>query len=173
MSGAFLKELSGPPPQTGLKFLSAFLRMSGMLDAPVTGLYTLASGEEDLSGVHSLFRAAASMFGLPAERLAVEAKRAVEIIEALVEEGKSYSVLSVFPDVDAPDIQWERVGEVSVNVGLLETLVHHPVGWVSPCSSRVKRPIGRSPTCLRVRAHSHNGQWGRFALGCGVGSGTS
>ena len=80
ISGAFLNEPSGPPPQTGLKFLSAFLRMSGMLDAPVTDIHALPSGDEPLAEVHALFRAAASVFGLPAERMATEAKRVVEDI---------------------------------------------------------------------------------------------
>ena len=130
VSGAFLNEPSGPPPQTGLKFLSAFLHMSGMLKAPVTDIYGLPCGGERLSEVHALFRAVASVFGLPTERLAAEAKRAGEVIDAQFDEVGSISVLSIFPDVDAPEPQWQRASEVEIDNGLLETMVRHRSGWL-------------------------------------------
>ena len=131
VSGAFLNGPSGPPPKTGLKFLSAFLHMSGMLEAPVTDIYILPCGGERLSDVHALFRAAASVFGLPAERLAAEAKRAGEIIDAQFGEVGSISALSIFPDVDALDPQWQRASDVDIDIDLLETMVRHRSGWLN------------------------------------------
>ena len=131
VSGAFLNEPSGPPPKTDLKFLSAFLHMSGMLEAPVPDIYILPCGGERLSDVHALFRAAASVFGLPAERLAAEAKRAGEIIDAEFGEVGSISALSIFPDVDAPDPQWQRASDVDIDIGILETMVRHRSRWLN------------------------------------------
>ena len=131
VSGAFLNGPSGPPPETGLKFLSAFLHMAGMLEAPVTDIYVLPCGGERLSEVHALFRAAASVFGLPAERLTAEAKLAGEVIDAQFGEAGSISVWSIFPDVDAPDPQWQRASDVVIDIGLLETMVRHRSGWLN------------------------------------------
>lgn len=154
VSRAFLKEPAGPPPQTGLKFLSAFLRMSGMLKSSATDVYASTSSEENRSEVHALFRAAASVFSIPAERLAAEAKHAVEVIDALKEKGESYSVLSVFPDVDPPDTGWERAGEVNIDIGLLETLVHHPSGWVGRLAALLLdgqlKDAQRASVCRRI-----------------------
>ena len=131
VSGAFRSGPSGPPPKTGLKFLSAFLHMSGMLEAPVPDIYILPCGGERLSDVHALFRAAGSVFGLPAERLAAEAKRAGEIIDAEFGEAGSISALSIFPDVDPPDPQWQRASDVDIDIDLLETMVRHRSGWLN------------------------------------------
>ena len=154
VSRAFLKEPVGPPPQTGLKFLSAFLRMSGMLESSATDVYASASSEENLSEVHALFRAAASVFSLPAERLAAEAKHAVEVIDALKEKGESNTVLSVFPGVDPPGTGWEHAGEVNIDIGLLETLVHHPSGWVSRLAALLLdgqlKDAQRASVCRRI-----------------------
>ena len=156
ISGAFLKESSEPPPQTGLKFLSAFIRMSGMWDSLITDIYALPSGEAQLSNVHTLFRAAASVFGLPAERLAAEAQRAVEIIKTKIREGIKGSVFNVIPGVDPPDTQWEHADDVCIDVGLLETLVHHPSGWVSRLAATLLdarlNEGQRTPVCERILA---------------------
>ena len=105
--------------------------MSGMLEAPVTDIYILPCGGERLSDVHALFRAAASVFDLPAERLAAEAKRAGEIIDAQFGEVGSISALSIFPDVDALDPQWQRASDVDIDIDLLETMVRHRSGWLN------------------------------------------
>ena len=156
ISGAFLKESSGPPPQTSLKFLSAFIHMSGMWDSPITDIYALPSDEAQLPKVHVLFRAAASVFSLPAERLAAEAKRAVEIIKTKIGEGIKGSVFGVIPDVDPPDTQWEHADDVCIDIGLLETLVHHPASWVSRLAADLLDArldeAQRAPVCERILA---------------------
>lgn len=166
VSSAFLNEPSGPPPQTGLKFLSAFLRMSGMWDSAITDIYTLPSGEMQLSDVHALFRAAASVFGLPAERLAAEAKCMVEIVKTKTGEDVKGSVFDVIPDVDPPDTQWERAGDVCIDIGLLESLVHHASGWVSRLAAILLdarlNEGQRIPVCERILAtgERHALHWG-------------
>ena len=132
VSAAFLREPPEPLPETGLKFLSAFQRMSGMLDSPLSDIHkAFPSGGKQLTEVHALFRTAASVFDLPAERLAAEARCAVDAIEALAVEGKAASGFEVFPAVDAPEAHWERAVDLRIDDGHLETLVHHPSGWVS------------------------------------------
>ena len=42
----------------------------------------------------------------------------------------SISVFSVFPNVDAAAPRWERAVDVDIDIDLLETMVHHPSGWV-------------------------------------------
>ena len=164
--GAFLNEPSETPPQTGLKFLSAFIRMSGMLDSQATDVYAFLSGQAQLSEVHTLFRGAASLFGLPAERLAAEAQRSVEIIKDQVEKGLKGSVFNFIPDVDPPDTQWERAGDVCIDVGLLETLIHHPSGWVSRLAAILLDArldeTQRAPVCERILAtvKEHALHWG-------------
>ena len=166
VASAFLKEPAGPPLQTALKFLSAFLRMSGMWDSPITDSYTLPSDQAQLSEVHTLFRGAASLFGLPAERLAAEAQRAVEIIKDQVEKGLKGSIFNFIPDVDPPDTQWERAGDVCIDVGLLETLVHHPASWVSRLATILLDAqldeTQRAPVCERILAtgKEHALHWG-------------
>ena len=154
VSAAFLREPSEHPPETGLKFLSAFLRMSGMLDAPLSDINALPSGGAQLSEVHALFRAAASVFGLPTERLAAEAQRAVDAIEVLVAEGNPSSVLDIFPDVDAPETHWKLATDLRIDDGFLETLLHHPSGWVSRLATLLLHArlgeFQRAPVCERI-----------------------
>ena len=151
---AFLNEPSGPPPQTGLKFLAAFLRMSGMLDSPARDVWAFPSAEEKLPEVHALFRAAASVFCLPVDRLAAEAKSAVEIIEGQASEGTKESFLSIFPHVDAPDVQWEHAADVRIDTDVLETVVHHPSGWVSRLAAILlngqMEEVQRASVCKRI-----------------------
>ena len=156
VSGAFLEEPAGPPPQTGLKFLSAFLRMSDMWDSLIPDIYALPSDKAQLSDVHTLFRAAASVFGLSAERLAAEAKCVVDILKTKIDNGVKGSVFDVIPNVDPPDTQWERAGEVHIDIGFLATLVHHPSGWVSRLAAILLDArldeAQRAPVCERILA---------------------
>ncbi len=154
VSAAFLRESSEPPPETGLKFLSAFLRMSGMWDSLLSSNNAFPSGGAQLSEVHALLRAAAAVFGLPAERLAAEARRAVDAIEALVGERNAHSAFDIFPDVDAPETRWERAVDIRIDDGLLEPLVHHPSGGVSRLAALLLHArldeVQRAPVCARI-----------------------
>lgn len=131
VSSAFLEEHSGPPPATGLKFLSAFLRMSDMLDSPAGDIYALSSGDVLIAEIHALIRAIASVFGLPSERLAAEATHAVHAIETLIVDDDPSSALALFPVVDTREVRWERAADTHIDVGFLEPLIHHRSGWVS------------------------------------------
>ena len=55
---------------------------------------------------------------------------ALEAVESLRREGARKSVLSVLPDVDAAEVDWERAGRADIDAGTLEALVNHPSQWV-------------------------------------------
>ena len=155
LSAAFLREDSEPRPETGLKFLSAFRRMSGMLDSPLIDIHkAMPSGGVQLAEVHALFRAAASVFDLPVERLSAEARCAVDAIEALVVDDNAGSAFQVFPAVDAPETHWERAVDLPIDDGDLEVLVHHPSGWVSRLAGQLLHArldeVQRVPVCERI-----------------------
>ena len=155
LSSAFLREHPASLPETGLKFLSAFQRMSGMLDSPFSDLHkAIPSGGEQLADVHALFRAAASVFDLPAERLAAEARCAVDAIEALVDDDDAVSAFDVFPTVDATEAKWERAVDLRIDDGRLEVLVHHRSGWVSRLAGQLLHArldeVQRVPVCERI-----------------------
>ena len=155
VSAAFLREPPEPLPETGLKFLSAFQRMSGMENSTHIDINkALPSGGAQLAEVHALFRAVASVFDLPAERLAAEARFAVDAIEALVVEGNAASAFDIFPAVDAPEVHWERAVDLRIDDGHLEMLVHHPSGWISRLASQLLHArldeVQRVPVCERI-----------------------
>ena len=130
VSAAFARAGAGAPPETGLKYLAALVVMAGILDVPAYDVHVWESNPPALGAVHELLRAAAQVFGLPADRLAAEAGAALEAIESLRGEGARKSVLSVLPDVDAADIDWNRAGRAEIDPGSLEALVNHPSQWV-------------------------------------------
>ena len=155
VSAAFLREPSTPLPGTGLKFLSAFRRMSGMEDSTLIDINkAFPSGGEQLAEVHALFRAAASVFDLPTERLASEARFALDAIEALVVDDNAASAFDIFPAVDAPEVHWERAVDLRIDDGRLEMLVHHPSGWVSRLAGQLLHArldeVQRVPVCERI-----------------------
>ena len=156
VSAAFLREPPEPPPKTGLKFLSAFQRMSGMLDSPLSDIDALPSGGQQLAEVHALFRAAASVFDLPAGRLAAEARCVADAIESLVVDGSAASAFDIFPAVDAPEAHWERAVDLRIDNDCLEVLVHHPSGWVSRLAGQLLDArleldeVQRVPVCERI-----------------------
>ena len=131
ISAAFRRRASAPPPVTGPKSLSAFLRMSGLLYAHFSDIDALPSDGAQLSELHSILRAAAAVFGLSPERLAAEAQFAIEAIEVLVAAGAAFSGFEIFPEVDAPEIHWERAADFRIDNESLERLVHHPSGYIS------------------------------------------
>ena len=135
---AFVEVPSEPPPQSGLKFLSAFIIMSGLLEVPASDIFTLRSNDEHLVEIHTLFRSAAAVFGLSSERLAAEAQRAIELVDGLGDEVEGSSVFSVLPYVDAKEPQWERARVVCMDAGVLDTLVHHHSYWVNRLAARLQ-----------------------------------
>ena len=130
VSAAFLTEASGPPPETGLKSLSAFLRMSGMMESTFNDICTFQLGGAKLSELHVLFRTAAEAFGLSTERLATEAQCAVDTIDSVMAEGDAASLFGIFPEVDAPNPNWDGAANLCIDNDHLEKLVHHPSSWV-------------------------------------------
>ena len=131
VSAAFLRDSSSSPPQTGLKRLSAFLRMAGVLKAVAGDVYVWSSATIPLSDVHAALRDAASVFGLSSERLAGEAEHALQLIAALDDQEGRKSPLDLFPDIDAPEIDWNRARGLASDILLLERLVLHPSAWLS------------------------------------------
>lgn len=155
VSAAFLREPPEPLPETGLKFLSAFQRMSGMRSSTLPDINKAFSSDgAQLAEVHALFRAAASVFDLPAERLAAEARFAVDAIGALVVEENAASAFDIFPAVDAPEVHWERAVDLRIDDGRLEMLVHHPSGWVNRLAGQLLHArldeVQRVPVCERI-----------------------
>ncbi|MCY3814370.1 MAG: NACHT domain-containing protein [Gammaproteobacteria bacterium] len=156
VSGAFLDGTAESPPDTGLKFLSAFINMAGVLKAVADDVYAWRSANVPLADVHVLLRDAASVFGLPTERLAAEAKRAIELIGPTVGSDGQTSALRVFPRVDPPEIDWTRARGVATDIRLLERLVHHPSSWMGLLAAQLLderlSPSERAPVCARILA---------------------
>lgn len=148
VSGAFRRRASGPRPDTGLKSLSAFIRMSGLLYANVSDINALPSAGAELSELHSFLRAAAAVFGLSPERMAAEALAAVEAIEDLVARDAALSAFAIFPDVDTPEIHWERAADLCIDNECLERLVHHPSGFINGLAAQMLN--GRLDECQRM-----------------------
>ena len=153
---AFLGAGAGAPPETGLKYLAAFIGMAGILNVPAYDVRVWESDPPALGAVHELIRAAAQVFGLPADRLAAEAGAALEAVESLRGEGARKSVLSVLLDVDAAEVDWDRAKHTNIDVGTLESLVNHPSQWVQRLATlfldeRLEGP-GRRAACERLLA---------------------
>ena len=128
--GAFLQANASATPETGLKYLAAFVEMAGISNVPAYDVLVWESDSPDLCAVHELVRAAAQVFGLPIDRLAAEADSAIDAIEALRLDEAGKSVLSVLPDVDAADVNWGRARHADIDISTLEALVNHPSQWV-------------------------------------------
>ena len=131
VSAAFLRHSSRAPPGTGLKFLSAFINMAGVLKAVAGDFYVWRSATSPLTDVHAALQDAAYVFGLSTERLAGEARRAIELVGALGDQDGRKSPLDLFPDIDPPEIDWTRARGMGTDARLLERLVHHPSTWMS------------------------------------------
>ena len=109
-----------------------------------------------LGAVHELIRAAAQVFGLPADRLAAEAGAALEAVESLRGKGARKSVLSVLLDVDAAEVDWDRAKRTDIDAGTLESLVNHPSQWVQRLATLFLderlEGTGRLAACERLLA---------------------
>ena len=127
---AFSRADAGVSPATGLKCLAAFFGMAGILRVPAYDVFVWESDLPELCAVHQLVRAAAQVFGLPADRLAAEAGPALDAVGSLRREGAGSSVLSVLPDVDAAEVDWDRSCGADIDASTLEALVNHPSQWV-------------------------------------------
>ena len=127
---AFLENDTAPPPRTGPKCLAAFFELAGIMRVPAADICVWLSNDTRLDAVHTLFRAAAYVYDLPAERLAAEAKQAVADGESLRRDGKRNTFLDVLPDVDVAEVDWSRASEFDIDMGVVEGLVHHPSQWV-------------------------------------------
>lgn len=153
---AFSRASAGPPPETGLKYLAAFVGMAGILHVPAYDVFVWESDPPALSAVHELVRAAARVFGLPADRLAAEAGAALEAVESLRGEGTRKSVLSVLLDVDAAEVDWDRAKRADIDAGTLEALVNHPSQWVQRLAAifldERLEGAGRRAACERMLA---------------------
>ena len=153
---AFLRPSAGAPPETGLKCLAAFIGMAGILNVPAYDVHVWESDPPALGAVHELIRAAAQVFGLPADRLAAEAGAALEAVESLRGEGARKSVLSVLRDVDAAEVDWNRAKRADIDTGTLEALVNHPSQWVQRLATifldERLEDTGRRAACERLLA---------------------
>lgn len=128
---AFLEEVVDPPPPTGLKCLGALFGLAGILQTPIGDESVWLSDRRRLDAVHSLLRAAAYLYDLPAERLAAEAREVIEVVEVMRSQKKVDSrLLDVLPNVDAPEVNWCRRMDVDIESGVVESLFGHPSRWV-------------------------------------------
>ena len=130
VSSAFLEDNAVAPPRTGLKFLAALYQLAGIMRVPGPDVYVWLSDDTRIDSVHALLRAAAYVYELPTERLASEASKALEAAEFLRRNGTENTLLDVLPDVDVAEVDWSRAGEVDIDMGFVEGLVHHPSKWV-------------------------------------------
>ena len=158
VSHAFLRDTSAGPPATGLKFLAAFLDMAGVLKASAGDIYVWPSASELLPDVHVALREAAFVFALPADRLAHEAKYAIELIKAPTGRAPRRSLLHLFPDVDSPEVDWCRARKLRTDLCVLERLVHHPSAWLSRLATLLLHEqldsSQRKRVCKRILAHA-------------------
>ena len=129
---AFLENNAGSPPRTGLKCLAAFFELAGIMGVPAYDAYVWLSDDTRLDAVHTLLRAAAYVYELPAERLAAEARQAIAAGAEERRDGKKNTLLRVLPDVDVAEVDWSRARsiEFDIDMGVVEGLVHHPSQWV-------------------------------------------
>lgn len=150
---AFLMEDSAPPLQTGLKYLAAFFKIAKIKQVPANDVYVWLQDESQLDAVHSLLRAAAYIFELPAERLAIEAKQVIEIFH---QDGKTKWFTNVLPSVDVMEVDWSRAKECGIETSLVEDLVLHPSQWVQILATCILdqclHSAERQSTCERLLA---------------------
>ena len=109
-----------------------------------------------LDEVHALLRAAAYVYELPADRLAAEARQAIAAGKALRRDAKTNTLLEVLPDVDVAEVDWSRAGESDIDVGVVESLIHHPSEWVQRLAAAFidqrLRAAERRSVCERLLA---------------------
>ncbi|MDE0422283.1 MAG: NACHT domain-containing protein [Gammaproteobacteria bacterium] len=153
---AFVRDDAGPPPETGLKCLAAFFDLAGIRHVPGNDVYVWLSDDTRLDAVHTLLRAAAHVYELPAERLAAEARHAIEFGESLCGDWKSKRLLDLLPNVDVGEVDWSRANRIIIDIELVEGLIHHPSQWVQRLAALVinERLHGaaRRSVCERVLA---------------------
>ena len=109
-------------PGTGLKYLAAFFEMAGIMNVPASDVCVWQSDDVRTDAVHALMRAAAYVYDLPAERLAVEARQVATLGESLQNDGKTMKFQESLPNVDVAEIDWSRAKNVDIDINLLEDL---------------------------------------------------
>ncbi len=127
---AFVQNDAGHAPETGQKCLAAIFELARIQRVPADDVYVWLSDDTRLDAVHALLRAAAYIFGLPAERLAAEARQAVEFGESLRQDWKTTRLLNLLPNVDVAEVDWNRASEIAIDMERVEDLVHHRSQWV-------------------------------------------
>ena len=134
---AFVRDDAGPPPETGPKCLAALFELAGVGGVPVHDVYAWLTDDTRLDAVHSLLRTAAHIYGLPEERLAAEAKQAIALGESMRRDWKTKRLWDLYPDVDVAEVDWNRANDVSIDMDLVEGLVHHPSQWIQHLAALV------------------------------------
>ena len=134
---AFVQRDAGRAPETGPKCLAAFFELAGIGRVPAGDVYAWRSDDTRLDAVHDLLRTAANIYRLPAERLAAEANQAVAFGESLRRKWKITRHWELFPNVDVGEVDWNRANEISIEMELVEGLVHHPSQWVQRLAALV------------------------------------
>lgn len=113
-------------------------------------------GDDDLTPVHELLRAAAYIFELSPERLAVEAQSAYNVTKART----NFDVFLRVPSVDTAEIDWKRAQQVEFDNAVLEGLVHHPSLWLKYLAAQVLdsrlRGTDRLEACKRMLETGRN-----------------
>ena len=169
VSAAFAAEPSRKAPETGPKYLSAVASMSGMLESPASDVHVWKGDGSRRAEVQELLRVAASVFGLPAGRLAGEARGVREAIMTLSSEETMLNVLGLLPKVDPPEPTWRRAAMLPMDDELLEAMIHHGSSWVSRLAAIfLNERLEKGQTGASVRADPWIGQGIRIALGCGA-----
>ena len=135
---AFVQDGADPAsPETGQKCLAALFESAGIQRVPGDDVYVWLSDDTRLDAVHALLRAAAYIFRLPAERLAAEARLAIEFGESLRQDWKTVRLLNLLPNVDVAEVDWNRANEIVIDIELVEGLIHHRSQWVRRLASLV------------------------------------
>lgn len=127
---AFLEDDVGLDPWTQPKYTSALFELAGIKKVPASDVYAWLSEEARLDAVHTLLRAAAYVYELPADRLAAEARQAIALGQSLQREWKPERFLQFLPDIDVAEVNWSRANQIDIDMRLVERLVHHPSQWV-------------------------------------------
>lgn len=151
---AFDQDDADPAPETGQKYLAALFELAGIQRVPASDLYVWLSHDNQLDAVHALLRAAAYIYRLPTERLAAEAREAIAFGESLRRDWKTTGLLNLLPDVDVAEVDWSRANEITIDMGLVEGLVHHWSQWVQRLATLVINErlhnAARRRTCERL-----------------------
>ncbi len=155
----------GPPAANSFLHLSAFLRVTGFMKLPAPDVWAWRVPSEDDS-VLEVIRGVVDIAPMERDQLIADAHRALNRLGALSDDDL-YQLYGELPDVDAPEIDWDKAAALNLDVAKLTRALHHRSYWVVHLAANLLANHARG-NALRDLAARTLGSGTRWALWAGA-----